>query len=405
METLMRIFKYLSIFSLVILFATCVNDSTERESVQFVMVDHNAGEYTINLYKNLHNYAGAGLMFGHQATLDYGYTWHSSEIPADSLRSDVKDVSGSFPAVFGWDVNYVANPQFDDSTRKARVSLQLKRDRGVFERGGILTYEWHMYHPGTGRSFYDTTAVVHRIIPGGDLHEVLKKNLDNAAEYFRELAPVPVIFRPWHEHNGDWFWWCRGSTNEADFIALWRFTIEYFRDVHGLDNLIYAYSPDRSRINIYDFETGYLWGYPGDDYVDIIGLDNYWDLGHPVNETPPEIQLVHFRKSLEYTVDFANSRGKVAALTETGLEGIPNPTWWTDVILSSVLHNEKTRQISYFLVWRNATYQRDRKDHYYAPFPGQVSAPNFQEFHAHPFVWLENDLPQMYAADSHQIQK
>lgn len=126
-------------------------------------------------------------------------------------------------------------------------------------------------------------------------------------------------------------------------------------------------------------------------------MDNYWDLGHPVNDTPPEIQLEHFRRSLEYTVDVANERKKVAALTETGLEAIPNPRWWTDVILSTVLQNEKTRQISYFLVWRNATYDRERRDHYYAPFPGQISAPNFIEFRADPFVWLEDDLPDMYA--------
>ncbi len=397
---MIKISNYLFIISLVVIFMGCVKHSDLNVSEQMSMVDPNAGQLTQNLYQNLHHYAGQGLMFGHQATLDYGYTWHSSDLPVDSIRSDVKDVSGSFPAVYGWDVNYVANPQFDDSTRQARVDIQLKRDRGTFDRGGILTYEWHMYNPGTGKSFYDTTAVVHRIIPGGDLHPILKQNLDRAAEYFRELAPVPVIFRPWHEHNGDWFWWCKGSTNEEDFIALWRFTVEYLRDFHGLNNLIYAYSPDRSRIDIENFESGYLWGYPGDAYVDIIGLDNYWDLGHPVNDTPPEIQLEHFRRSLEYTVDIANDRGKVAALTETGLEAIPNPRWWTDVILSSVLHNEKTRQIAYFLVWRNATYDRERRDHYYAPFPGQISAQNFVEFRADPFVWLEDDLPDMYVADS-----
>jgi mannan endo-1,4-beta-mannosidase len=393
----MKALRHVLALSLMVLFLGCTTKTTQEGQAQITMVDPNAGELTQNLYHNLHYYSGKGIMFGHQATLDYGYTWHSSDLPSDSLRSDVKDVSGSFPAVYGWDVNYVANPQFDDSTRNARVSLQLKRDRGVFERGGILTYEWHMYNPGTGKSFYDTTAVVHRIIPGGDLHEVLKQNLDKAAAYFRELAPVPVIFRPWHEHNGDWFWWCRGSTKEEDYIALWRFTVEYMRDHHGLDNLIYAYSPDRSRIYINDFENGYLWGYPGDEYVDIIGLDNYWDLGHPVNYFPPVIQLEHFKRSLENIVEIANERGKVAALTETGREAIPDPRWWTDVILSTMLRSEKTRQISYFLVWRNANYEREKRDHYYAPFPGQVSAPNFVEFRADPFVWLEDDLPDMYA--------
>lgn len=386
------------LFMLLIGVSACSDSTTNQGISTLKMVDTEAGVSTRNLYRNLHKYSGQGLMFGHQATLDYGYTWHSESLPDGTFRSDVNDVSGSFPAVYGWDVNYVANPTLDDSTRAKRVAIQLARDRGTFERGGILTYEWHMYNPATQRSFYDTTSVVHRIIPGGDLHEVLKQNLDMAADYFRELAPVPVIFRPWHEHNGDWFWWCKGSTSEEDFIALWRFTVEYLRDEHELDNLIYAYSPDRSRIDIDDFEAGYLWGYPGDEYVDVIGLDNYWDLGHPANDTPPETQLVHFRRSLEYTVTIANKRDKVAALTETGLEAVPNSRWWTDIILSSVLHNEKTRQIAYFLVWRNANFEREQRDHYYAPFPGQLSADNFVEFRSDSFVWLEDDLPNMYAS-------
>jgi len=375
----------------------CSSKPSNESFDSYFMVDRNAGELTRNLYFNLHKFSGDGLMFGHQATMDYGYTWHSDDLPSDSIRSDVYDVSGSFPAVYGWDVNYFSNPSLDEATRKERIKRQQKRDYGTFNRGGIITYEWHMFHPETGRSFYDTTSVVHRIIPGGDLHEVLKQNLDQAASYFQEIAPIPVIFRPWHEHNGDWFWWCKGSTSEQDFIDLWQFTVQYLRNVHNVNNLIYAYSPDRSRIDIQNFEEGYLWGYPGDDYVDIIGIDNYWDLGHPANVVHPDSQLVNLRKSLEYTVKLAQARGKVAALTETGLEAIPNPRWWTDIILSSVLDNEYTRQISYFLVWRNANFEREQRDHYYAPFPGQVSADNFVEFRAHPFVWFEDDLPNMYA--------
>jgi mannan endo-1,4-beta-mannosidase len=360
------------------------------------MVDPNAGELTKNLYANLHALAGNGVMFGHQATLDYGYTWTQRDLAPGELRSDVKDVSGSFPAVYGWDVNHIVGVRLNEEQRKNNIQQHLDWNRGIFERGGVITYEWHMYHPASGQSFYDTSAVVHRIIPGGDLHHVLTDNLDLAALFFRELAPVPVIFRPWHEHNGDWFWWCKGSTSEEDFITLWQFTVEYLRDVKKLDNLIYAYSPDRSRIDIDNFEEGYHWGYPGDEYVDIIGIDNYWDLGHPVNEATPEEQLGHLRRTLQYTVEIANKKGKVAALTETGLEAIPNPTWWTDIMLTSLLHDDKTKQITYFLVWRNATKAVEQRDHYYAPFPGQVSADDFVEFRAHPHVLLEDDLPNMY---------
>lgn len=387
----MKSYIHIRLAALLLILSSCASEKPSHD-----MVDPNAGELTKNLLSNLHVLAGNGVMFGHQATLDYGYTWTQSDLEPGELRSDVKDVSGSFPAVYGWDVNHVVGVRFNQEQRERQIAEHLEWNRGTFERGGVITYEWHMYHPASNLSFYDTSAVVHRIIPGGDLHHVLKGNLDLAADYFKALAPIPVIFRPWHEHNGDWFWWCKGSTSEEDFIALWQFTIDYLRDVKNVDNLIYAYSPDRSRIDIDNYEDGYLWGYPGDEYVDIIGIDNYWDLGHPANEATPEEQLVNLRRSLKYTVDIANKKGKVAAYTEGGLEAIPNPTWWTDIMLSSLLHDEKTKQISYFMVWRNATREEGSRDHYYAPFPGQVSADDFIEFHAHPHVLLENDLPAMY---------
>lgn len=380
------------------LFLVCLTAcSSVSEAPQIPMVDPQAHELTRNLLTNLHDFAGKGIMFGHQATLDYGYTWRHQQLEPGRLRSDVKDVSGSFPAVYGWDVNQVVGARLSEEQQQAQIQKHLDWNQGIFERGGIITYEWHMYHPATGGTFYDTTSVVHRIIPGGDLHHVLKDNLDKAAAFFHEMHPIPIIFRPWHEHNGDWFWWCKGSTVEEDFKALWRFTVEYLRDEKQVRNLVYAYSPDRSRIDIDAFEEGYFWGYPGDDYVDIIGIDNYWDLGHPANTEPPEVQFGNFRRSLEYTVDIANARNKVAALTETGLETIPDSTWWTNVILPTITANEKTRQITYFLVWRNATHQPNRPDHYYAPFPGQASAKDFVKFRAHPHVFLEDDLPDMYA--------
>ena len=128
------------LFMLLIGVSACSDSTTNQGISTLKMVDTEAGVSTRNLYRNLHKYSGQGLMFGHQATLDYGYTWHSESLPDGTFRSDVNDVSGSFPAVYGWDVNYVANPTLDDSTRAKRVAIQLARDRGTFERGGILTY-------------------------------------------------------------------------------------------------------------------------------------------------------------------------------------------------------------------------------------------------------------------------
>ena len=361
------------------------------------LVDRNATETTITLYQNLRHLQGKALLFGHQATLEYGYNWTHEELSPGKLRSDVKDVTGSFPSVYGFDVSSVVNLEWTPEQRQKAIEKHLAFDRGIFDRGGVITYEWHMPHPEDNSSFYNTTPVVHRIIPGGDLHDRLRESLDYAAEYFHLLNPFPVLFRPWHEHNGDWFWWCRGSVSEEDFITLWQFTVDYLKNEKEVNNLIYVYSPDRSRINMNDFEAGYLWGYPGDDYVDVFGIDNYWDTGHPGNTASREEQDVNLRKSLEHVVKMADARDKLAAFTETGMENLPDPQWFTDVVLDAILYNEYTRRISWFLVWRNANHKRENRDHFYAPFPGHPAAENFIKFRNHPFVWFEDDLPCLYS--------
>ena len=73
------------------------------------------------------------------------------------------------------------------------------------------------------------------------------------------------------------------------------------------------------------------------------------------------------------TVDFAKEHGKLAAVTETGHEGLKDPKWWTEVLYPAI----KDYPVSYVLTWRNAC---DQPTHYYAPFPGQESAEDFKTF-------------------------
>ena len=94
---------------------------------------------------------------------------------------------------------------------------------------------------------------------------------------------------------------------------------------------------------------------------------------------------------IDMLVTIANEHNKVAALSETGLERIPNPNWWTDVLLEIIKTSEKGKQLAWVLVWRNG-----RPDHYYAPYPGQVSAENFKKFEADPFTLFMEDLPKIY---------
>lgn len=374
------------IFSLMI--ASC---SAPEQDLK--MVDPNATAETKALLHNLHEMAGKHAMFGHQATLAYGYTWRN-----EPSRSDVKDVTGSFPSLYGWDIaDFLPNPNWGNpSADSARWEQNIGYVNEGLERGGVITYAWHMRNPATDNSFYDTTRAVHTIIPGGEKHEEYKMTLDLVADYFNEISPMPIIFRPFHEHNGNWFWWGKGLTTEEDYITLWRFTVEYLRDQKGVHNLLWAFSPDRSRTSINTFKSDYFYGYPGDEYVDIIGLDNYWDVGHPANEATKEEQAAAFIKSMTMTSQIADSLGKIAALTETGLEAIPDPTFWTQTMLKGMAANEWTKKLVYVQVWRNATKRVENRDHYYAPFPGQVSADDFIKFKESEYIVFEDELPDLY---------
>ena len=225
------------------------------------------------------------------------------------------------------------------------------------------------------------------IIPGGSHHDVYKNILRTVANLANSTKGkdgklVPMIFRPYHEFDGDWFWWGRAHCTIDEFKTLWRFTVSYLRDSLHVHNFIYAFSPD----NRFFTEEQYLERYPGNEWVDMVGIDNYGDWGRD-----GKYNLDAGIKKLKIVSDYAEKAGKLAAFTETGLESIPNTTWWTETLLRS-LKKEKLK-LTYVLVWRNDTKS---PTHYYAPFPGHVSEPDFIKFYNDPYTLFENDLKNIY---------
>mgnify|MGYP001042378082 CR=1 FL=1 len=356
---------------------SCSNRNTGGYAVQTVsMADPDATEETVALYKNLLDHQTVAMMFGHQDDLAYGIGWWGGE-----FNSDVQLVTGKYPAVFGWDAGEIGQERNIDSILFSDMQRWMIE---VFERGGINTLSWHLDNPVTGGDSWDVTRAVESILPGGELHDQFRTTLDQLADFLNGLKTaqgvfVPVIFRPWHEHTGSWFWWGAGNCTMEEYVALYRFTVEYLRDVKGLHHLLYAYSPDRFR-----GEKEYLERYPGDAYVDMLGYDDY----HSFNR---KSSIKEGLENLRIVGRLAAARNKPFALTETGLETIPVPEWWTEHVLGPVKADSIARNLSYMLVWRNG-----RPDHYYAPYPGQVSEKEFLKFENDSFTWFLEDLPAMY---------
>jgi mannan endo-1,4-beta-mannosidase len=348
------------------------------------LIDKNATKETVALYANLKRLSQKGILFGHQESEAYGVGW--KELPG---KSDVKLVCGSFAAVHGWDVG---NEGQENNVDGVKFSDMLTWMNEAYKRGGINTVSWHVDNPVTGEDAWHKTPVVKDLLPGASGHAAYVKQLGYVADFLAK-SKGPVIFRPFHEHNGDWFWWGKGNCTEEEYIQLWRFTVDYLKNTRNLHHLIYAFSPDRSRLNLQDGQKDYLYAYPGDAYVDVIGLDNYMDVGVTWNTKSKDEQRADLVRVLKIVSAVAKEKNKVAALTETGLEGITNSTWFTDAILNPIKINPEI-QLAYIMVWRNAN-----TTHHYAPYPGHSSVPDFLKFYNDPYTLFEADIKNLYRAD------
>ena len=372
--------KFLYVFAIGFLISILVTSCATYNSVQFQrdlgvkLVDSLATQETVTLFHNLKKSSRKQIIFGHQNSTEYGVYWHN-----DTLRSDVHDVTGSFPGLYGWDFESI--PRSDSDVIRHRVP---KLVRQAYDRGGINTFSWHMRNPVTDNYYSDTTIAVKHILPGGKFHQKFLTMIDSVVDYTKQLVDkngrsIPIIFRPYHEFDGSWFWWGKRFCTKDEFIELWRMTVDYLRNQKQIKYFLYVYSPDRHFIN----EKEYLERYPGDEYVDIFGLDDYYDFVYGGDT----ILLV--QQKLKVISSLAEKKNKIAAFTETGSERIPDSTWWTTK-LYRVLDNDSVK-IAYVMLWRNAHIR-----HFYVPYSGHPSEENFKEFKKKPRIWFEENLPDMY---------
>ena len=167
-------------------------------SGQNAPIDAKATKKTDALYINLQEISNQGVLFGHQDDVAYGVGWKD-----EKGRSDVKDVCGSYPALYGWDVSKLGSSFNIDTVDFEKMKVWIKE---AFKRGGINTISWHMDNPATGGSSWDNTPAISKILPGGEKHEFYKQRLDLFANFLNDLkvgfgTKIPIIFRPFHEHT------------------------------------------------------------------------------------------------------------------------------------------------------------------------------------------------------------
>ncbi|MDD7176457.1 MAG: glycosyl hydrolase [Lachnospiraceae bacterium] len=306
------------------------------------------------------------VLFGHQNS-----TFRS--VRDNGVTSDVKDITGSEAGLFGIDTLALAG---SECSSEDPMGASIAASKKAYESGSIITLSCHMPNftntkitatndPEHPYDFSkcdfmeskDLTPCADYILEGGEYNPQFNAYLDIIAAYATALQNenIPILFRPFHENSGGWFWWGT-STSVDSYKAMWRYMVNYL-ETKGVHNLLYVYSPNGP----IESPEDYLSRFPGDEYVDVLGFDYYDDYAD-VNKYTGDAYLEALGKSCDVVAGLAKEKNKIPAIAETGIRITGagkdslmingNPTmgknWYNNVINTAAAHD-----IPYFLLWAN----------------------------------------------------
>ncbi|MGN0150892.1 MAG: glycosyl hydrolase [Wujia sp.] len=219
----------------------------------------------------------------------------------------INKITGKKPKLQGFELlAYSSNINYEDA--ESACLTEIEENKGTLEtalnwalhENGIVTFTFHWFSPigGRDKSFYacntdfDASKV---LIRDSDEQKAFYHDMDVIAGYLKPFLEhrIPVLWRPFHESDGDWFWW--GAKGPAVAKELYKMMYDYYTEKHHLDNLLWVWNCRMKE------------GYPGDEYVDVISVDLYMD---------------KFKRT-DYSSDYEDliketTKNKVAALAEVG---------------------------------------------------------------------------------------
>ena len=221
----------------------------------------------------------------------------------------VYDLTGRYPALYGQDFGFSGGEDKDSTEARPELIAEAKRQ---YENGAVVTLTWHAVKPTEDEPVTFRESVQGHLTdfewdelltPGTELYKRWCDQVDVIAGFLKQLqaAHVPVLFRPYHEMNGGWFWW-GGRPGKNGSQALYRQIFDRLVHYHQLDNLIWVWNinaPSNPAMAIKDY-------FPGADFADMLTEDIY-----------SEFQQSHYDEVL------ALAAGKPIALGEVG--ALPTP--------------------------------------------------------------------------------
>ncbi len=268
----------------------------EKEERRTIPVNPNATKEARDLLIYLNEIAGKSIITGQ----------HTQTNPMEEVEY-IYRITGKKPLLQGFELlSYSPNINYDDASMECLTEIE--ENKGTMdtalawakETGGIVTLTFHWYSPigGRDKSFYakhtdfDATRI---LIEGTPERAAFYRDMTHIARELKRFcdANIPVLWRPFHEADGTWFWW--GAKGHKTGRALYRLMYDYYVNELHLDNLLWVWSSPAKD------------GYPGDDYVDVITRDIYLEKKEATSYQKEYLELVR-----------NTSAHKVAALGEVG---------------------------------------------------------------------------------------
>jgi mannan endo-1,4-beta-mannosidase len=231
-------------------------------------VTPNPSPEATKLLRFIHSISGSNILAGQ----------HNVPLVGSTRLAGVHKVTARYPALFGQDFGFAAPGDWDGiNFRQRTIDEAIARSR----EGYIVTLMWHAVRPIEDEPVTFRESICGKltddewtdlITPGKRIHDRWKSQVDVIAWHLKQLqqAAVPILWRPYHEMNGGWFWWGKRSGPDG-YRKLYRMLFDRLVHFHGLNNLLWVFNCNEVTENVDPYNAHY----PGDDVVDILATDVY----------------------------------------------------------------------------------------------------------------------------------
>lgn len=261
-----------------------------------IPVNPRATKNAVQLLDYLYETAGNGIITGQ----------HTQTVPMEEIDY-IRKVTGKEPKLRGFEL-LACSPNINYEDTSEICMQEVYENRGTLEAAyqwaketeGIVTFTFHWFSPigGRDKSFYaeHTDFDASRVLEeGSPERDAFFRDMDVIAEALKRFceADIPILWRPFHESEGTWFWW--GARGAEIARELYKLMFVHYTQMHHLDNLLWVWNCPVKE------------GYPGDEYVDVVSVDIYLEKYEPTD----------YREYYEKLVS-ATTGNKVAALAEVG---------------------------------------------------------------------------------------